>query len=196
MADGCASFWVLREATWMRRHYAKWATHVRVTLSTDMNKEIEIKRNRKQTSTNGSLDAPWQHLPMKKSHLLQKKLGLRHNKTSTANKLTDADLATYDAKFSNQWKLLESMESSICTNFGNDLMSLKSFTVHWSRKDSARVGDNVVAKHAQRDAHIRSFDFYLKHGNLEWIHTNEVKWSEVVSEAIQQTFVSGYVTLK
>ena len=41
----------------MRRHYAKWATHVRVTLSTDMNKEIEIKRNRKQTSTNGSLDA-------------------------------------------------------------------------------------------------------------------------------------------
>ena len=27
-------------------------------------------------------------------------------------------------------KLLESMESSICTKFGNDLMSLKSFTVH------------------------------------------------------------------
>ena len=47
-----------------------------------------------------------------------------------ANKLTDADLATYDAKFSNQWKLLKSMESSICTKFGNDLMSLKSFTVH------------------------------------------------------------------
>ena len=95
------------------------------------------------------------------------KIRLRHNKTATANKLTDANLATYDAKFSNQWKLLESMESSICTNFGNDLMSLKSFTVHWSRKDSARVGDNVVAKHAQRDAHIRSFDFYLKHRNLE-----------------------------
>lgn len=95
-----------------------------------MNKEIEIKYNRKQTSTNDSLDAPWQHLLMKKNHLLQKKLGLRHNKTSMANKLTDADLATYDAKFSNQWKLLKSMESSICTKFGNDLMSLKSFTVH------------------------------------------------------------------
>ena len=82
-----------------------------------------------------------------------------------ANKLTDADLATYDAKFSNQWKLLKSMESSICTKFGNDLMNLKSFTVHWSRKGSARVGDNV-AKRAQRDAHIRSFDFYLEHRNL------------------------------
>ena len=138
----------------------KSATYVPLTLWTNIDKEIVMKYNHKQTSRNSLFEGSMTvSSDEEKLSLSERKLRLEHNKTLIANKLTVTNLAKYNA---NDWliinrdgkgKLLESMECYTYTEFINDVMSLKCWTTHWRGKSSARAGDSVAAEHRQTDTH-------------------------------------------
>ena len=86
--------------------------------------------------------------------------------------------------------LVTSMKCTTRSEFENKITSMKGFTDQWSRDGSKRLQHSAAVQHANTDAHVRSYDLYLKSKGLNPIECSQKKGLDQ-----QGTNLSGLTTM-